>query len=851
MCQKSLQMNGKKRLRAVLCALLIALLLCAFLANAFAAEGDPFVETRQITPFSNPIADGQFAGAAGAEWTLYDDGTLVVESGNINRNVTVSLWAPWADEIERIVFAGPITAGPNVHSLFRGLTNLERIEGLEYFDVSGVTGGNGMHGMFQDTPALTYISDLSGWDTSNVQDMRNMFMRTGLQTIDGISGWDVSSVVDMRTMFQHSPNLTSLDLSSWNPASVQAMQFMFANTPALTTVGDLSNWDTGSATTMQAMFQDTPALTNVGDLSNWDTSNVTTMNGMFARTGLTTVAVYHWDVSNVLNMQSMFQQSPNLTSLDLSNWNPGSVATMHQMFMDTPVLANVGDLSNWDTSSVVTMQSMFQDTPALASIPGIASWNTSSVTTMTNMFLRAGVTSLDLSAWDTSSATAMGFMFADSALTSLDVSTWNTSNVTAMNTIFRNTALEILDLSNWDTSSANMANMFQGMTDLRVLTLGEHWIATGNPNLPAIPVVHPYTGRWQNVADGTIERPAGELSYTSSQLMTESNGTSNTWVWERIAITVTFTSGANGTLENGTPDVAITVPYGTILTAADIPTPMPNPGWVFSSWTASNPLGHTVTEDITFTAVFIADSVGTPPPPPPPPPPLPRRDAYLIGYDGLIRPNANITRAEVATIFFRVISDDMRAANWSQTNLYPDVVAGDWFNTAVSTTTQLGIFQGRPDGTFAPNQPITRAELAAVITRFMDVMGMADMENDFFNDIAGHWANGYINVAALNNWVRGPYGHGGAFYPDQPITRAETAAMVNRIFERLPETPADLLPDMVTWPDNADEDEWYYLYIQAASNSYTFTRRASGYENWVEILPVRDWVAIEQGNTAP
>ena len=320
---------------------------------------------------------------------------------------------------------------------------------------------------------------------------------------------------------------------------------------------------------------------------------------------------------------------------------------------------------------------------------------------------------------------------------------------------------------------------------------------------------------------------------------------------------VTFAVSGGGTLNGETADVLLFVAPNTVLSESDVPLVAANPGWVFSSWTASNPLGHTVTEDITFTAVFTAESGGTTPPPPtplpppPPPPPLPRRDAYLIGYDGLIRPSANITRAEAATILFRVISDDMRATNWSQTNPYPDVVAGDWFHTAVSTTTQLGIFQGRPDGTFAPNQPITRAELAAVITRFMDVMDMENVDKDFFNDIAGHWANGYINVAAQNNWVIGPEGHGGAFYPDQPITRAETAAMVNRIFERLPETPADLLPDMVTWSDNADVDEWYYLYIQAASNSYTFTRRAGGYENWIAILPVRDWVAIERGNMAP
>ena len=761
------KMKTNKQLHLAFCALLVALLLCAFLPNAHAAESDPLTKIRQTASLSI-IAEGQFAGAGGAQWTLYDDGVLVVESGTINRNVTVSLWAAWADDIVHIEFRGPITAGPNLHSLFRGLVRLETIIGLEHFDVSGVTGNNGMHAMFQDTHALRYISDLSEWDTSNVRDTRNMFMRTALETIDGISAWDVSNVLDMRTMFQHAPNLTSLDLSSWNPTNVQAMQFMFANTPALTSVGDLSNWDTGSATTMQAMFQDTPALKSVGDLSSWDTSSVTTMNGMFAHTGLTTIAVHHWDVSNVLNMQSMFQQSPNLTALDLSNWNPTSVTTMHQMFMNTPALTSVGDLSNWDTGSVTTMQSMFQDTAALKNIPGISHWNTERVTNMTNMFLRAGVTSLDLSSWDTSNVSAMGFMFADNALTSLDVSTWDTANATAMNTMFRNSALSRLDLSSWNTSRANMANIFQGMAALRVLILGEYWIvAAGNPNLPAITADTVYTGRWQNVAGGTETRPMGEIFYTSSQLMTGTNGTSNTWIWE--------------------------------------------------TWEAVES------------------------------PALPQRYAYLIGHNGLIRPNDNITRAEVATIFFRVITEDMRKENWSQTNPYSDVLLDNWFNTAVSTTTQLGMFYGMPDGTFAPNQPITRAELTAVIARFMDIMDVENIENDFFYDIAGHWANGYINAAANKHWLRGPEGMGGAFYPDQAITRAETAAMVNQIFERLPETTADLLPDMVTWPDSIDSDAWYYLYMQAASNSYTFTKRDS-FEHWVEILPVPDWALIEQGS---
>jgi len=231
---------------------------------------------------------------------------------------------------------------------------------------------------------------------------------------------------------------------------------------------------------------------------------------------------------------------------------------------------------------------------------------------------------------------------------------------------------------------------------------------------------------------------------------------------------------------------------------------------------------------------------------------LPSRQAYLIGAEGYIHPDANITRAEVATIFFRLISDEIRMANWSRTNSYSDVTTENWFNNAVSTTTRLGIFRGRPDGTFAPNEPITRAELATAAVLFMNIVGNPNVLEDYFSDIYGHWANAYINMAATNNWVYGQYGKGGMFYPDKPITRAEAVAIINRILGRLPKSTEDLLPDMLTWPDNANADTWYYLYLQAASNSYTFETKSDGiHERWIELIPMRNWAVLEHPNSTP
>jgi len=329
--------------------------------------------------------------------------------------------------------------------------------------------------------------------------------------------------------------------------------------------------------------------------------------------------------------------------------------------------------------------------------------------------------------------------------------------------------------------------------------------------------------------------------------------------WQPLSpIIITYLAGTNGRFAGGATSATETL-VGSGGYPTQVPTPIANAGFRFVGWSrdGSRPLlsraalmALFIDADTTFTAHWERISIQPPPPPPPPPP---SRQAYLIGTEtGYIRPNASITRAEVATIFFRLIDDTDRATNWIQTNPYSDVEINHWFNNAVSTMTQMGIFQGRPDGTFAPTEAITRAELATAVARFMDVMGLTSAEEDLFSDIYAHWANLYINVVGAHNWARGPYGHGGPFYPDRPITRAETAAFINRIFERLPETPADLLPDMITWPDNANVNEWYYLYLQSASNSYMYERKPDGiHERWIASIPVRNWAALERPDSTP
>ena len=230
------------------------------------------------------------------------------------------------------------------------------------------------------------------------------------------------------------------------------------------------------------------------------------------------------------------------------------------------------------------------------------------------------------------------------------------------------------------------------------------------------------------------------------------------------------------------------------------------------------------------------------------------RESYLIGYpDGMIHPQDNITRAEMATIFFRLITDGTREEYWIQTNPFHDVILEYWFNNAISSTTNIGLFDGVGNSSFAPNQNITRGELAAVLVRFMglDSIGPFSAGGDHFNDIANHWARDYINIAAREGWMQGDAGLGGAFHPDSALTRAETAAVINRLFGRLQETTADLLPNMIRWPDNMDTNAWYYFYMQSATNSYAFEWRTAVYEDWLAIRQARPWAVLERPDSRP
>ena len=214
--------------------------------------------------------------------------------------------------------------------------------------------------------------------------------------------------------------------------------------------------------------------------------------------------------------------------------------------------------------------------------------------------------------------------------------------------------------------------------------------------------------------------------------------------------------------------------------------------------------------------------------------------AYIVGGpDGTVRPNDSMTRAGVATIFFRLLKDSVRDANLLTSNTYTDVPGGHWANTAISTMTGLDIVRGYDAAAFGPGDPITRAQFAAICARFDT--GKSNGSRTF-SDIKGHWAKAYIERAAELGWISGF--QDGTFRPDAYITRAQAVTMINRMLNRVPEDPSDLLPGMNVWPDCRPGD-WFYLAIQEATNSHDHRHKAGSYETWTSLNANPDWTRYE------
>ncbi|MCD7948498.1 MAG: S-layer homology domain-containing protein [Oscillospiraceae bacterium] len=308
---------------------------------------------------------------------------------------------------------------------------------------------------------------------------------------------------------------------------------------------------------------------------------------------------------------------------------------------------------------------------------------------------------------------------------------------------------------------------------------------------------------------------------------------------------VYYTAGTGVTDAADIPVTSASMVARTSYTVAGADPAPTRPDYTFTGWTVTTDSSKTLetqylpgdvfrmpSNNVTLTAIWADSGIA-----------LNKTDhiAYIIGYDdGTVRPEGNITRAESATILFRLLTDNSRDQYRSADNAFTDADSGTWYNNAVSTLSSAGIVTGYPDGSFRPNAFITRAEYAALIARF-DTGGSAVTT---FTDISAHWAQDDIERVAARGWIEGY--PDGSFRPDAYITRAEVMVLINRVLDRVPEDTGDLLSGMTTWPDNMDQTSWYYLAVQEATNSHLYERKSDGYyEVWTEIVDTPDWKALE------
>lgn len=270
----------------------------------------------------------------------------------------------------------------------------------------------------------------------------------------------------------------------------------------------------------------------------------------------------------------------------------------------------------------------------------------------------------------------------------------------------------------------------------------------------------------------------------------------------------------------------------------DLPTPIRS-GYRFEGWYYDTRLTDKVTDDVKVNKTVVTlyarwSSSETPGM-------LNDEDhfAYVQGYsDGNVHPHGLISRAETTTIFFRLLTDEVRDDNLLTSNTYTDVTNDYWANTAISTMTGLGIVQGRSATTFDPKAPITRAQFAAICARFDTGVSSGSRT---FSDISGHWAEKYIERAAELGWIQGFAD--GTFRPDTYITRAQAMTMINRVLNRTPEDEEDLLEGMKVWPD-CNPGDWFYLAVQEATNSHDYKDR--GGEVWTKLTRDPDWTRYER-----
>ncbi len=395
---------------------------------------------------------------------------------------------------------------------------------------------------------------------------------------------------------------------------------------------------------------------------------------------------------------------------------------------------------------------------------------------------------------------------------------------------------------------------FQVTLDLNGGTAGDDFTAKNSVKegesftFPADPAKAGYTFQgWSAAGDETLYKAGDTVAVTADVTYTAQ--------YEAVAAPKTFTVTLD--LNGGTAgdDFAASNPVnaGESFTFPADPT---KAGYTFLGWSAEGDenlykAGDTVTvnADVTYTArwnVRVASGSGSGRTPSPA---IDRTEhyGYIIGVTAHeVRPEQDITRAEVATILFRLLTDEAREANWSETSGFPDVRSDAWYNHAVAVLHNLGIVQGDGHGSFDPDDKITRAEVAAMVVRFYEKSEGTVLVNRFTDVDETKW---YTQAVLLADHYELMQGDGDQFRPEDPLTRAEAMAVFNRLLGRKPHED-HLREDMIAWTDNMDKRKWYYAEVQEATNSHTcggdVVIDGETYETWESVEPMRDWAALER-----
>ena len=390
-----------------------------------------------------------------------------IENGNAS-DYEVKIWfIPSENTVYYWTEADKITLSKDSSFMFDRMSKLQTID-LSGFDTSEA---ENMARMFAASPELKTL-DLSVFNTSRVKNMTYMFYDAGkIETLD-LSAFDTSNVTTMYGLFNGMRALKNLNISSFNTQNVTEMQEMFQYNSSLTSL-DLSHFDTRKVTSMKSMFSEMSNVASL-DLSNFDTSKVTDMSGMFQSAAkLTSLNVSSFSTSNVTNMSAMFTGLQELTNLNVTNFNTSKVTNMGSMFLNMANLTSL-DITNFDTSKVTNMANMFSNTAKLTNLD-VRNFNTENVTNMMYMFYKMNkIIDLDLSSFNTQNVTNMSGMFAYvTNLKSLNLANFDTRKVTNMYSMFSSmTSLTTLDLSSFDTSNViNMDGMFYHANSLTSLDL--------------------------------------------------------------------------------------------------------------------------------------------------------------------------------------------------------------------------------------------------------------------------------------------------------------------------------------------------------------------------------------------